>query len=66
MGGGRGGALLLSSQNAVEAEMLRSGLERWRDGPGNELSAPLLSSKEPGGPGILELCPADELLKMAQ
>lgn len=33
-GEGRGGALLLSSPNAVAAEMLKSGLERRRDGPG--------------------------------
>ena len=38
--GWRGGARLLASQNAVEAEMLRSGLEQWRDGPGQRTRLP--------------------------
>lgn len=40
-GRGEGGcALLLCSLNAVEAEMLKSGLERWRDGPGERARRP--------------------------
>lgn len=42
-----GGARLLASQNAVEAEMLRPGLEQWRDGPPGHERGALLSSQDP-------------------
>lgn len=58
-GKGEGGcALLLCFLNAVEAEMLKSGLERWRDGPGKRARRPFAELQGVGQVESGEAAPA--------